>query len=260
MNNNLISKSVNTCAGCGLEIVIRLALNILGEKTIIVIPPGCAALFSGYSNETTISVPGFQCNLGNTAAVAGGIRAGLDMQGIEDVYVLGFAGDGATVDIGLQSLSGMLERNDKVIYICYDNEAYMNTGIQDSGSTPGNAITRTTPGGKLIAKKDILRIVESHNIPYIASASVAYIKDLRNKIERAKTVQGTSYIHVHTPCPTGWGFQPSQTIEVAKKAVQTAIFELYEIIDGEKKTNKTINNILPEKEYLEIQKRFKREE
>jgi pyruvate ferredoxin oxidoreductase beta subunit len=255
---DLVSKSVSTCPGCGLEIVIRHALEVLGKKTIIVIPPGCAALFSGLGNETTFLIPGFQCNLENTAAVAGGIRAGLDAQGIEDVNVLGFAGDGATVDIGLQSLSGMIERNEQVIYICYDNEAYMNTGIQSSGSTPLNAVTTTTPQGKKTSRKNMLKIVEGHQIPYLASASVGYIKDFRDKVHKAKMIKGCSYIHVHTPCPTGWGFHSSHTIEVAKKAVQSGIWELYEVINGVKTMNKTILNKSPENEYFKLQKRFKK--
>ena len=132
----LIAHGVSTCAGCGLELAIRVILDVLGERTMIVIPPGCAALFSGYGNETALRIPGYQGNLENTAAIAAGIRAGLTQQGIHDVTVLGMAGDGATADIGLQSLSGAFERNDKILYVCYDNEAYMNTGIQASSSTP----------------------------------------------------------------------------------------------------------------------------
>ena len=168
----LVAHGVSTCAGCGLELAIRVILDILGEKTVIVIPPGCAALFSGFGNETTLKIPGVQGNLENTAAIAAGIRAGLAYQGLDDITVLGLAGDGGTADIGLQSLSGALERRDKILYICYDNEAYMNTGIQGSSSTPMGAWTTTTPFGKPVVRKNLMQIVAAHCIPYAATASV----------------------------------------------------------------------------------------
>ncbi|WP_034847838.1 thiamine pyrophosphate-dependent enzyme, partial [Ruminiclostridium josui] len=258
MSNNLVANGVSTCAGCGLEIAIRCVLGVLGEKTIIVIPPGCAALFSGYGNSTALKIPGFQGNLENTAAYAAGIRAGLDIRGKEDITVLGFAGDGATVDIGLQSLSGMLERRERVLYICYDNEAYMNTGMQGSGSSPYSAWTTTTPGGKLTPKKDMLKIVEAHNIPYVASASIGYLNDLKKKVKTAKDVNGPAYIHIHTPCPTGWGFDASMTVEVARKAVETGLWTLYEIIEGQKKINIQISENINTLKYLKLQKRFKK--
>lgn len=253
---SLVAHGVSTCAGCGLEIVIRKVLEVLGENTIIVIPPGCAALFSGYGNCTALKIPGFQGNLENTAAYAAGIRAGLEVQGKDDVTVLGFAGDGATVDIGLQALSGMFERRERVLYVCYDNEAYMNTGVQRSGSSPLRAYTTTTPGGKLSPPKNMLAIAEAHNIPYIASASVGYISDLQKKIKTAKNIKGPSYIHIHTPCPTGWGFEANLTIEVAKKAVETGLWILYEVINGQRIINKKVTHYLPVEEYIKMQKRF----
>lgn len=256
-SKGLVAHGVSTCAGCGLELVIRKVLEVLGANTIIVIPPGCAALFSGYGKETTLKISGFQCNLENTAAVASGIRAGLDVQDRKDINVLALAGDGATVDIGLQSLSGMFERGDRVIYICYDNEAYMNTGIQGSGSTPLKAVTTTTPGGKISEKKDMMTIAMAHRIPYAASASIAYLTDFKKKVEKASKVDGPSYIHVHTPCPTGWFFDPSLTIEVAKLAVQTGFWILYEIEDGKRKFSVTIKALKPPEEYLKLQGRFK---
>ncbi len=257
MKTDLVANGVSTCIGCGLEIAIRSVLEVLGKNTIIVIPPGCAALFSGYGNLTALRIPGFQGNLENTAAYAAGIRAGLDMQGKVDTTVLGFAGDGATVDIGLQSLSGMLERRERVLYICYDNEAYMNTGSQGSGSSPSGAYTTTTPGGKLTPKKDMLKIVEAHEIPYVASASIGYINDLKHKVKTAKDVNGPAYIHIHTPCPTGWGFDACMTVEVARKAVETGLWTLYEVIDGKKIINKQKSKDIEVCEYLKLQKRFK---
>ena len=252
-----IAAGVSTCVGCGLEIAIRHVMKVLGEKTIIVIPPGCAALFSGFGCETAMTIPGFQGNLENTAAYAAGIRAGLDRQGKTDINVLAFAGDGATVDIGLQSLSGVMERNERIIYVCYDNEAYMNTGGQRSGSTPINASTSTTPLGKTCERKDMLKIAEAHNIKYIASASVGNIPDLEKKVKKASEIDGTSFIHIHTPCPTGWGFAPSQTVAVAQKARDCNAWSLFEIEDGIKTiTYKAKGSDMTE--YTQMQKRFRR--
>jgi pyruvate/2-oxoacid:ferredoxin oxidoreductase beta subunit len=221
-----------------------------------VIPPGCAALFSGYGKETALKIPGFQGNLENTAAIAAGIKAGFEVQGRGDVTVLAFAGDGATVDIGIQALSGVFERRDKILYVCYDNEAYMNTGIQGSGSTPLMAATTTTPGGKPSSKKNMLEIALAHGIPYAASASVGYIDDLKRKVEKAKHMDNLSYLHIHTPCPTGWGFAPSLTIQVAKAAVQTGAWVLMEIENGKQILNGKTRELKPIKEYLQLQKRF----
>ncbi len=255
----LIAHGVSTCAGCGLELAIRVILDVLGEKTMIVIPPGCAALFSGYGNETTLRIPGYQGNLENTAAVAAGIRAGLTQQGIHDVTVLGMAGDGATADIGLQALSGAFERNDKILYICYDNEAYMNTGVQASSSTPLMATTTTTPAGKPVNRKNLMQIVGAHGIPYAATASVGYMDDLRKKVQKAKDTDGPSFLHIHAPCPTGWGYVPAKTIELAKLAVTSRCWNLYEMVNGrEIKITKKIKKVTPVKAYLEIQKRFRK--
>jgi pyruvate ferredoxin oxidoreductase beta subunit len=256
-SRGLVAHGVSTCAGCGLEVVIRKILDVLGKNTVIVIPPGCAALFSGYGNETTLKIPGLQGNLENTAAYAAGIKAGFEMQGRDDITVLGFAGDGATVDIGIQALSGMFERGDKVLYVCYDNEAYMNTGIQGSGSTPLMASTTTTPAGKPAPRKNMMEIAAAHGIPYAASASVAYIEDLKKKTEKAKNANGPAYLHVHTPCPTGWQYDPALTIEVAKTAVQTGAWVLMEIENGKTTLNRKLDKLKPIDTYLKLQGRFK---
>ncbi|MGE5339936.1 MAG: thiamine pyrophosphate-dependent enzyme [Candidatus Omnitrophota bacterium] len=253
----MVAHGVSTCAGCGLEIIIRYVLEVLGENTVIVIPPGCAALFSGYGNETALKIPGFQGNLENTAAIAAGIRAGFEVQGRSDVTVLAFAGDGATVDIGIQALSGVFERGDRVLYVCYDNEAYMNTGIQGSGSTPMMAATTTTPAGKPSPRKNMLEIAAAHGIPYAASASIAYIDDLKKKVQKAKDASGPSYLHIHTPCPTGWGFDPARTIEVARAAVQTGAWVLMEYENGEKRITRKLPTLKPIETYLTLQKRFR---
>lgn len=257
-SRGLVAHGVSTCAGCGLEVVIRKILDVLGNNTVIVIPPGCAALFSGYGSETTLKIPGLQGNLENTAAYAAGIKAGFEMQGRDDVSVLAFAGDGATVDIGIQALSGMFERGDKVLYVCYDNEAYMNTGIQGSGSTPLMASTTTTPAGKPAPRKNMLEIAAAHGIPYAASASIAYIEDLKKKTEKAKnaTAKGPAYLHIHAPCPTGWLFDPALTIEIAKTAVQTGAWILMEIEYSNITLNRKLDNLKPVDAYLKLQGRF----
>ena len=258
-SRGLVAHGISTCAGCGLEVVIRKILDVLGKNTVIVIPPGCAALFSGYGNETTLKIPGLQGNLENTAAYAAGIKAGFEMQGRDDITVLGLAGDGATVDIGIQALSGAFERGDKILYVCYDNEAYMNTGIQGSGSTPLMAFTTTTPAGKPAPRKNMMEIAAAHGIPYAASASVGYIEDLKKKVEKAKNANanGPAYLHIHTPCPTGWQFDPALTIEVAKTAVQTGAWVLMEIEYGNTTLNRNLDKLKPVDAYLKMQGRFK---
>ena len=256
----LVAHGVSTCAGCGLELAIRVILDVLGENTVIVIPPSCAALFSGFGNETTLRIPGVQGNLENTAAIAAGIRAGFDYQGKTDINVLGLAGDGGTADIGLQSLSGALERGDKILYVCYDNEAYMNTGIQGSSSTPMGAWTTTTPYGKLVNRKNLMQIVGAHGIPYAATASIGYIDDLKKKVIKAKSAiaEGPSFLHIHAPCPTGWAYDPAQTVELAKLAVTSRCWNLYELVDGSRVTiTKKIKKVTPAQSYLKPQKRFK---
>ena len=253
----LISPGISTCAGCALELAARHIMDVLGPNTVVVIPPGCAALLSGYGSETALRIPGIQGNLENSAAYAAGIRAGFDMQNRADVTVLALAGDGGTVDIGLQALSGALERGDRILYVCYDNEAYMNTGIQGSGSTPMGATTTTTPGGKDRPRKDMLAIVAAHRIPYLASASVGYIGDLRKKVEKAKETSGPSYIHIHAPCPTGWGYEAAKTVEVARAAVQTGAWPLYEVEKGQTRITVKVAELRPIADYLKLQGRFR---
>lgn len=256
--NELIAHGVSTCAGCGLEIAIRTVIGELGEDTIVIIPPGCAATFSGCNNETVTKIPGYQGNLTNTAAVASGIRAALNRKGNDHTHVLAFAGDGGTVDIGMQALSGMWERQDKVIYVCYDNEAYMNTGIQCSGSTPHFASTTTTPAGKKTPRKDLGMIAIAHNIPYVATASVHDLNDLKKKVAIAKTIDGPSLIHIFAPCPTGWRSNPAKTIEIARKATQSGCWLLYEYHDGKVKLGAQPKELLPIREYTSLQGRFKK--
>lgn len=254
---NLISKGVTTCEGCGMELIARSILEVLGENTIILTPPSCSAVLTGFGDETSWKIPSFQSNLENIAAYCSGISEALEFKGREDVHVVALAGDGGTVDIGLQALSGAIERGHKFIYVCYDNEAYMNTGIQRSGSTPTGAWTTTTPGGKNEVKKDIVGMLMAQGIPYIATASVGYIDDFKNKLRKAKEIDGPSYIHTIQPCAPGWRFHPRETIKIAQLAVETNLFPLFEAVDGEIRVTKKISKAKPVDEYLKMQGRFK---
>lgn len=256
---NPVVCGVSTCAGCGLELIARILLDVMGPDTVIVIPPGCAALFSGYGRESAVRIPGFQGNLENTAAYAAGIRAGLDVTGRSHVNVVALAGDGATVDIGLQALSGVWERGDRILYLCYDNEAYMNTGIQGSGSTNLGAWTTTTPAGKQTWRKDMVQIAAAHRIPYVATASMGYVDDLRRKVQKAKerTATGPTYLHVYTACPTGWHHPTAQSISTAKLATESRVWPLYEVEDGRWRMTVTVRKPKAVAEYLESQGRFR---
>ncbi|MFZ7131129.1 MAG: thiamine pyrophosphate-dependent enzyme [Eubacteriales bacterium] len=256
-SKGLIPHGMSACAGCGMELIIRKVMEVLGEDTVIIIPPGCAAQFSGYGIETAIKVPGYQCNLENTAASAVGVRAALNAQGNTHTNVVGFAGDGATLDIGIQALSGAIERQDKIVYICYDNEAYMNTGIQASSSTPYMVSTTTTPSGKPTKRKDLMQIAIAHDIDYAATASIHNLSDLKKKIQKAKDTDGTSLLHIHTPCPTGWRYDPAKTIELAKAAVQSGLWVLYEYEEGKVKINYKPKELAPIDAYINPQGRFK---
>ena len=256
MKKGFLASGMTTCAGCAMELIARIVFDAMGENTVLAIPPGCAAILAGYNGETPLELPVVMSNLEATASFASGIRAGLDILGKSHIGVLGFAGDGGTADIGLQSLSGAAERNERIVYICYDNEAYMNTGIQGSGSTPLGAWTTTTPAGKGSSRKDLAGIMAAHGIPYVATASVAYLDDLAAKVHKAKRAEGTSFIHVHSPCPTGWRFHPSKTIEVAKMAVRTGMWLLYEVEQGVTKINVKVKSLLPVQHYLSMQGRF----
>jgi pyruvate ferredoxin oxidoreductase beta subunit len=257
-SNGYVAHGLSTCAGCGMEIVMRNVLSVVGDDTILIIPPGCAALFSGTGNETAAKVAGYQCNLENVASTAAGVRAALNAKGNTHTTVLGFAGDGATLDIGIQALSGVLERRDKVLYICYDNEAYMNTGIQCSSSTPMYASTTTTPKGKPTMRKDLVGIAIAHDIPYAATASICNLTDLRKKIKKAKETDGPSLLHIYVPCPTGWRYAPAKTVQVARMAVETGCWVLYEYENGQARLNYKPKELKPIEDYTGLQGRFKK--
>ncbi len=249
------------CPGCGATLAMRYVLKGVGPNAILSVPACCWAVMSGAFPRTCIAVPFLDNAFEATGASLSGLRAGLNKLGVKDATVVGFAGDGGTVDIGIQSLSGALERRTDAIYVMYDNEAYMNTGVQRSGSTPAGAWTTTTQGGKAEdwkrePKKDIMAIVAAHRIPYAATVSVGFPEDFLKKIERAKATPGPRFIHVFSPCPPGWKFPPEKTVEMAKLAVDTNVFPLYEIIDGRYVISRRSGRPKPVAEYLKVQGRF----
>jgi pyruvate/2-oxoacid:ferredoxin oxidoreductase beta subunit len=249
------------CLGCGGALAMRYVLKALGKRTIVSVPACCWAILSGIFPNTCLRVPMVNTAFETTGASVSGIRAALDALGIEDVNVLGWAGDGGTLDIGIQALSGAVERGHDIIYVCYDNEAYMNTGIQRSSGTPEGAWTTTTPVGETQAwkkgpKKNMVEIMVAHKIPYTATASVAYPEDLIKKVTKAKEIKGPKYIHVFAPCPTGWRMPPGKSVEIARLAVQTCAFPLYEVENGVYNISKKPKK-KPVTEYLKIQGRFK---
>ncbi len=231
----LMSSGHFACPGCGGSLAMRLVLKGLGPKTMVALPACCWTIVAGPWPQSSVNIPLYHSPFETAAAVASGIRAALDMQGDQETTVLAWAGDGGTFDIGLQALSGAAERNENILYVCYDNEAYMNTGIQRSSATPWGAWTTTTPAGHPEArpKKDILAIMAAHRIPYAATASVAYPVDLIRKVEKARAIRGTRFLHVIAPCPPGWKTSDDETIELARMAVLTKIFPLMEVEDGQ---------------------------
>jgi pyruvate ferredoxin oxidoreductase beta subunit len=251
------------CAGCGSSIALRLLFKALGNKIILIVPACCTTVIQGPYPYTSSAVPLLNILFESTAAAASGIVAALRQRKMEDITVVGWAGDGGTVDIGVQALSGAAERETNFIYICYDNEAYGNTGMQRSGATPYGAWTTTTPSGKKERKKDMPLIMAAHRIPYVATACPSYPIDLINKIRKAKEIKGTKYIHILAPCPTGWRYDNSKTVELGRLAVQTGLWALYEIEYGKFKLNPPSDRLIdkakrkPIREYFALQGRFR---
>ena len=258
---SLFAPGHRTCSGCGAAIAIRNILDVTGKNVVIATATGCLEVTTTPYPETSWEVPWIHCLFENAAAVASGIEAALKKKGKRDTKVIALGGDGGMVDIGLQCTSGALERGHKITVICYDNEAYMNTGIQRSGATPYGASTTTSPPGKVSIgnqtfKKDVAGIAAAHHIPYVATASISYVNDLREKVKKALEKQ-PSYLHLHVPCPIGWGFDSSKTVEIGRLAVETGAWMLYEIEDGVVKNVFKPGKIKPVAEYLKAQKRFK---
>ena len=223
------------CAGCGGSLAVRAALKVLGPHAVCALPAGCMSAVGFNFPQLSFANNAMITPFAATAAVAAGIEAGLRAQGKkpDDCTVVGIAGDGGTADIGIQALSGAIDRNDDILYICYDNEAYMNTGIQKSSLTPFGASTTTTPAGGNVhgcttQKKNLFEVVAAHGIPYAATASIGYLPDFMNKVARAASIKGTKYIHVIAPCPTGWGCAVDETVELAKEIVDCGLWYLAE--------------------------------
>ena len=264
--SNAITSGHRACQGCGEALGARYALDAAmraaGGKLVAVNATGCLEVFTTPYPETSWQIPWLHSLFGNAPAVASGVAAGLRMRGKTDVRVVAQGGDGGTTDIGFGCLSGMFERNDDVLYICYDNEAYMNTGVQRSSATPPAARTATTPavgdapGNIFGTGKNLPRIAMAHNIPYVATASVADLHDLEAKVTRAMGIGGARYIHIHVPCPLGWGSASHDTIRLARLAVESGLFPLFEAEHGEVTAVGRIRRKVPVEEYLRPQKRF----
>jgi len=250
------------CHGCGMALAVRHILEATGKNVIVVTPTGCLETFTSPYGFSSWNVPWIHHLFENGPSVASGVAAALKAQKREDVRVVAIGGDGATFDIGFGALSGMLERNDDVLYICMDNGAYMNTGGQRSGATPMCASTTTHPAGsqstgKTEIKKDLPKIVADHGVSYVATASVAYLKDLKKKVKKAMAYRGCRYLQVDIPCSSGWGFPSHLTLEIGRMAVNSGFYPLFEMENGEVTNVRTIKKKLPVTEYFKTQKRFR---
>jgi len=256
--NPFLQSGHGCCPGCAMPIVMRTVFNVLGEKTIAVITAGCLGTISGTFPVSPIKLAAYNTPFPSAGAAGSGVRAALDMKGDTETTVIAIAGDGGTFDIGMQALSAAAERNDDYIYLCYDNEAYMNTGIQRSSATPWGAWTTTTPPANLKSqpKKDIVQIMAAHRVPYIATASIAYPEDFMRKIKKARETRGFKFIYAFSPCPVGWRFSAELTIRLARLAVQTKLFPLLEVENGERYTLNVEPEGIPVGEYLKPQGRF----
>jgi pyruvate ferredoxin oxidoreductase beta subunit len=255
-----ILKCTSACAGCPSSLTLRYVLKASGPDTVMVVPACCTSVIQGIFPNTAITVPVYNVAFAAAAACASGMSEAFRKAG-RKTNVIVYAGDGGTVDIGIQALSGAFERGTDFLYVCYDNEAYSNTGMQRSGSTPVGARTTTTPGGKTHAKKDLDAIVAAHNPPYMATACIAYPQDIFTKVEKALSIRGPTFIHVLAPCPPGWRFSSDMTVEIGKLAVRSGMWILYEREYGKVTINaiskSSIRKPIPLEEYLAPQGRFK---
>ncbi len=249
------------CAGCGGSIAVRLALKVLGPDTFSVLPAGCMAAVGFIYPQMAFTSNAIISTFPGAASMASGIAAAGRILGLKPHHTIVFAGDGGTADIGLQALSGVIDRGDRVIYVCYDNEAYMNTGIQKSGLTPYGSRTTTSPAGKnlpgaVTQKKNLFEIITAHGIPYAATASIGYPQDYMKKIAKAARIDGPSFIHILASCPTGWGSPADSAVELAKEAVTSGLWIMAEYENDEYRLSINPKNFTPVEDYLKKQKRF----
>ena len=258
-----ILKGHAACPGCPITIALRTALKALGEKTILVIPASCSAVVQALYPKTAFNVPTLNIAFEAAASAASGVAAALKALEKKDILPVVWAGDGGSYDIGLQALSGALERGTDFIYVCYNNQMYSNTGIQRSGATPYGAWTTTTWSGKKERQKELAEIVMAHHIPYVATATIAYPTDLYEKMKKAKEMKGPRYIEILAPCPPGWRFDMSKTVEMSRLAVETGAWVLYEMIDGKMEFTGYSKRLLagkerkPVEDWLKMQGRFR---
>ena len=264
--SNSLDSGHRACQGCGEALGARYAIDAAMRSThnqlIAANATGCLEVFTTPYPESAWRIPWIHSLFGNAAAVATGLAAAMRVKGRDEVRVIAQGGDGGTTDIGFGCLSGMFERNDDVLYICYDNQAYMNTGVQRSSATPGAARTATTmslgehPGADFGQGKNVPLIAMAQGIPYVATASVDRLHDLENKVEKAMRVRGARYIQVLVPCPLGWGSKPSDTIKIARHAVESGLYPLFEAEHGEITSVTKIRRRIPVGDYLALQRRF----
>lgn len=262
IKENLFDCGHTACSGCGEAIGARRVLQVAGKNIIATDATGCLEVFTTRYPESSWGVPFIHSLFENSAAVASGVEVALKALGRDgETKVIAQGGDGGTADIGLQALSGMFERGHDILYVCYDNEAYMNTGVQRSGLTPFDCMTSTSPPGKFSwgnqhRKKDIPAIAVAHGIPYVATSSVAFPRDIENKVKKALSITGPKYIQIHVPCPLGWRSKPELTIKIAELAVKTGLYPIYEVENGDVTGTRRLFDVVPVEEYLKLQGRF----
>lgn len=260
--SHLLNPGHSACAGCGMIIAYRLVLDAAGKNTIVANATGCSEVTTTQYPMTSFKVPWIHSLFENSASVASGISAALKFQKKEKINVLAVGGDGATFDIGLGLVSGMWKRQDNILYVCFDNEAYQNTGYQFSGATPLGANTTTTPPGKKslgsrLMKKDMIAVALAHNLPYVATTATGYPLDIIAKVEKALTVKGPKYLQICTPCVPGWGIEPKDTVKVSQLAVQSGFYPVFSYENGKLASRMKIKKKVPVEEFLKNQKRFK---
>jgi len=263
IKESLLAPGPKACGGCGEALAARIIMDAAGPNTIVTAATGCLEVFSTLYPQSAWKMPWIHSLFENSSAVAAGIEVALKAMGREnEAKVIAQGGDGATADIGIGCLSGMFERGHDVLYVCYGNEAYMNTGIQRAGLTPFEASTTTSPSGEIswgnkTDKKPMPEIAAAHKIPYVATATVGYVKDLEKKVKKALSIKGPKYLQVHCPCPLGWAHDPALTIKVAKTAVQTGLIPIFEMEQGKITSVRKIAKKQPVEEYLKLQARFR---